>query len=509
MKNNTTVKERDFNFYIPLDVYKDKGKNWRIKGLASTGEQDLQGEILKQNGLDISVLRSGKGYLNWEHKSDPKNIIGLIDDAEITNKGLVIDGHLFHKHDQAKAVHQIMDSLSDDKKHRIQMSVEGKVISKSDGKNSKVIDKARITAVALTMNPVNQSTYTELVKSLIHEDGALTGDEFPSSFSSSTPPLNLENNDKLEEVLNSNSDNRDSESDNKDKELVERTPQEEADQVTETVSKRVDERQFEKAIDYFIDKVDEKGLDFEGALKQLNVILKADFEGQERFKRFIKSLEGNPFAEDIIKNIGHKYFKREKRGGKWVYYYKDGKGKLVEGKKPKKEKDNSSNPNHKDGPTSWTDSKNVTHLNFAVAEEKAKKMTEAELKFQIKDAKEASQANPEGHKSGYYQDEVHVAVKELNNRKGKRWAYGTKINEWVLVDKKDRDFDTAIEPKEMDKIGRAKAKEKYLNANIVGSKKEADDLGDKKKSHTIVDFMKANVDEAQWEEFIDIARKHG
>jgi len=88
-------------------------------------------------------------------------------------------------------------------------------------------------------------------------------------------------------------------------------------------------------------------------------------------------------------------------------------------KTPKKPSDNTNNHYHKEGQSGWTDSKNVTHLNFARAEEKAKKMSEVELRYQIKDCKEAITANPQGHKAGYYQDEIHVAVKELNSRKKK------------------------------------------------------------------------------------------
>ena len=199
--------EKDFNFYVPLECYKDKNENWKIKGLASTEDRDLQGEILKQQGLDLSVLKDGKGYLNWEHKNDPKNIIGLIDNAEVTEKGLEIEGQLFSKHDQAKAVYQILESLDDSRKHRMQLSVEGKVISKSDandGRNSKVVDKARITAVALTMNPVNTKTYAELVKSL--GEVSLLEEESPSSFSSSASPLSEDQNDRedIEEARNAN-----------------------------------------------------------------------------------------------------------------------------------------------------------------------------------------------------------------------------------------------------------------------------------------------------------------
>jgi hypothetical protein len=43
--------------------------------------------------------------------------------------------------------------------------------------------------------------------------------------------------------------------------------------------------------------------------------------------------------------------------------------------------------------------------------------TEAELRFIIKDATEAQQANPSNPNSGYYADEVLYAAAELRRRK--------------------------------------------------------------------------------------------
>ena len=45
-----------------------------------------------------------------------------------------------------------------------------------------------------------------------------------------------------------------------------------------------------------------------------------------------------------------------------------------------------------------------------------KRKTEAELRFIIEDAKLAIQAMPDGHKAGYYADEVHYAGMELRRR---------------------------------------------------------------------------------------------
>ena len=46
----------NFKFNVPLDIIKSDDDGWKVKGIASTEDKDLQGEIVKQQGLDISVL---------------------------------------------------------------------------------------------------------------------------------------------------------------------------------------------------------------------------------------------------------------------------------------------------------------------------------------------------------------------------------------------------------------------------------------------------------------------
>ena len=54
---------------------------------------------------------------------------------------------------------------------RVQMSIEGKIL-KREGKDRKVITKAKIDKIALTLDPVNRSTYADLVKSLVAHDSS-------------------------------------------------------------------------------------------------------------------------------------------------------------------------------------------------------------------------------------------------------------------------------------------------------------------------------------------------
>lgn len=167
------MSEKDFKFYVPIELVKsdkdDDATEWKIQGIASTDDEDLQGETVDQSGLDISVLKSGRGLFNYDHQKGPENLVGEIEDAEfITQNGkrcLMVKGYLFKNHERAKGFHQILTSLKKGSRNRVQMSIEGKVLQR-DFMNSKAIKKARIDKVALTLDPVNPYTYAELVKSL-------------------------------------------------------------------------------------------------------------------------------------------------------------------------------------------------------------------------------------------------------------------------------------------------------------------------------------------------------
>lgn len=157
-------KSKKFSIIIPAQIEKGKDGDWRIYGLASTAARDLQGEVVNPKGLDLSPIEKGRGVFNFDHKKGPENIIGAIDTAKKSDDGLFLGGYLFKKHDRAKAVHQIMSSLTKSDRGRMGMSIEG-VVQQRDGEGEKTIAKAKITSCALTMNPVNTDTYVDVLKS--------------------------------------------------------------------------------------------------------------------------------------------------------------------------------------------------------------------------------------------------------------------------------------------------------------------------------------------------------
>lgn len=154
-----------FKFIVPADIEKSSDGEWRVRGLASTGNMDQQGETIIQKGIDLSPIDNKKGILNWDHQKGPENTLGILDGYNQTKNGLQIEGRLFKNHTKAKAVKEIMDSLGEGDRGRMGLSVEGQIIER-DPNDHTIIKKCRINAVALTMNPVNVGTYADVVKSM-------------------------------------------------------------------------------------------------------------------------------------------------------------------------------------------------------------------------------------------------------------------------------------------------------------------------------------------------------
>lgn len=164
----------EFIFHMPVELLKAKDEEpWKIKGIASTGDQDLQGEVIEQDGLDISLLKAGRGLFNYDHLKGPENILGQIEDANFAirdgKKVLEVEGYLFKDQPRAQAIKHIMAGLKKGAAPRVQMSIEGKIIRRSH-ENGSIVKQARIDKVALTLDPVNPYTFAQLCKSLNQED---------------------------------------------------------------------------------------------------------------------------------------------------------------------------------------------------------------------------------------------------------------------------------------------------------------------------------------------------
>lgn len=173
--------EKDFKFHIPIDLVKGNDEDsWQIEGIASTPDEDLQGETVDQDGLDISLLKAGRGLFNEDHQKGSPFVLGQVEDAEFVERNgkkcLMVKGYLFKHQERAKAFYNIMKSLKKGASHRVQMSIEGKILQR-DFVNNKAIKKARIDKVALTLDPVNPYTYADLCKSLASPEAVVSAEQ--------------------------------------------------------------------------------------------------------------------------------------------------------------------------------------------------------------------------------------------------------------------------------------------------------------------------------------------
>lgn len=171
-----------FTFWCPLDIQKsivdpETGQEvMRLGGIASTSDEDSDGEFLDPKGFDIKPLINS-GMVNWHHqaKGQPAAIIGEPTKAEIRPEGLYIETDLYPSSQIARDVWELAQTLEKDSKtRRLGYSIEGKVVKrKSNDKNSpdyKRIVKAIITGVAITHQPKNPKTFANIIKGEIDDE---------------------------------------------------------------------------------------------------------------------------------------------------------------------------------------------------------------------------------------------------------------------------------------------------------------------------------------------------
>lgn len=158
----------NFKFIIPAELVKGQDGEWKVAGLASTPSVDKQGEVIVPAGIDGTPIAQGKGFFNFDHDNSPESTIGVLDSYKKSSNGMYVEGRLFKNHSRAKAIYEIMTSLNKGDKGRVGMSVEGKVVER-DIANPKIIKRCIIKNVALTLSPVNQDTYADIIKSMSSE----------------------------------------------------------------------------------------------------------------------------------------------------------------------------------------------------------------------------------------------------------------------------------------------------------------------------------------------------
>jgi len=148
-----------------------------IRGLASCEEIDADGEVVLQKGMDCTPCLNS-GYVNWDHLSGPENLIGIpvkIEIAEIQSHpimkksglkgmGMYAESRLLRGHSRANAVWELFKSLEGTDR-KLAYSIQGSVLERS-GPGDKVLTKSAIRHLAITHQPKQTCSFTEIVKSL-------------------------------------------------------------------------------------------------------------------------------------------------------------------------------------------------------------------------------------------------------------------------------------------------------------------------------------------------------
>lgn len=175
-----------FKFYAPLEIQKakdNKGQEvMRIGGIASTSDEDSDGEFLDPNGFILDDFLN-VGFVNWHHgaKNKPKTIVGEPSLAEIRPDGLYVECDLYPSSEIAKEIYETAQILEKDSKtRRLGFSIEGEVIERgSDDETNPdfmVIKKANITGLAITHMPKNAATFAQIIKGFTGDDSGDDGD---------------------------------------------------------------------------------------------------------------------------------------------------------------------------------------------------------------------------------------------------------------------------------------------------------------------------------------------
>jgi len=152
-------------------ICKSETDEWvEFEGLATAEKYDLADEIIESGGIDTSIVKAGKAYVNDNHGrsyKDNKDFArcGVLDSAKVTKEGLIVKGRIFKNHPGGLTYINEMKA----KPGMVQLSFEGYSVSRDPFEKNR-IKKAIMTGVALTRSPVLTDTYVKLLKSLVEED---------------------------------------------------------------------------------------------------------------------------------------------------------------------------------------------------------------------------------------------------------------------------------------------------------------------------------------------------
>jgi len=138
-----------FHFFMPVEkiskAESKDGKRW-IQGVASTDDRDLQGEVVRQNGIDYGYFLK-YGYINDDHKEGPEHKVGEPAECRITPAGLWLKGFLYKGKERAEYWWDHITALAANESNRkVGFSIQGKVLRREGN----TIAKCWLQDVAIT-----------------------------------------------------------------------------------------------------------------------------------------------------------------------------------------------------------------------------------------------------------------------------------------------------------------------------------------------------------------------
>lgn len=247
MELNTDQHDK-IKFFLPVDIEKGQSANggevYKISGQASRQRKDSQGETMSLAGMDVSNLK----IINWNHKSkdNPDAYIGEVHKVNFKGDRMMFDGELFADMPMGKGAINLMKALKKRGK-QLGISVEGSVVERGsknpkDPKYNNIV-KSRLTALALTPNPVNSDTYANLVEKGFTENLEWEFDEETEVLMKSFEDGTLEDVEKSYTV----EDNQ-----HVTKESIEGVDEEEKEKDKQSLSKKVSKADvYDRIFDYF------------------------------------------------------------------------------------------------------------------------------------------------------------------------------------------------------------------------------------------------------------------
>lgn len=156
------------------------GDQWKFSGIASDEEADEVGDTLLRKSLDVSYAAT-RGFVNWDHKTEPAFQIGYLTKCEILGKAdipklekslgvslsptasVYVEGELYRHNEHAIDVQRIMKSVPGGIPTALGLSLDGAMARE---KASGEIVKAFVRGVAITHKPAHSKTLLQLRKSI-------------------------------------------------------------------------------------------------------------------------------------------------------------------------------------------------------------------------------------------------------------------------------------------------------------------------------------------------------